>query len=93
MIGKEKGLQFSSLNETNIMDVPIGDLRFRYAYYRYFIQFLVDNYGLEKLQQYIKKYMNDPKDYKIIFIEVYQNDLSTILDKFYSYLNFENRTS
>jgi len=84
---KERGLEFTSLNETNIMNVPIRDLRLRYAYYKYFIQFLVETYGLEKLQEYIKKYLINPREYKNIFLEVYQNDLSIILDKFSLYLN------
>ncbi len=84
---KERGLEFTSLNETNIMNVPIRDLRLRYAYYKYFIQFLVETYGLEKLQEYIKKYLKNPKDYKNLFNEIYLSDLASILDKFSLYLN------
>ena len=86
---KARGLELTSLNETNIMDVPIRDLRLRYAYYKYFIEFLVETYGLEQLQEYIKKYLNNPEDYKAIFLEVYQNDLPAILDKFSSYFDPE----
>jgi hypothetical protein len=31
----------------------------------------IETYGIEKFQAYLKSYINNPKSYKIIFPEVY----------------------
>ncbi|MFC1622714.1 peptidase MA family metallohydrolase [Patescibacteria group bacterium] len=90
---EEKGLDFSSLNEVDIWDVPVQDKKIRYSYYQYFIQFLVKEYGLDKMQIYLKKYLNNPIDYKNIFIEVYDENLNSILDKFNNYIKNKKNTT
>jgi hypothetical protein len=79
---KANSLEFTSLYEKNPLRMSLQEVRLRYTYYRFLIEFLVDTYGIEKLQQYLKRYVNDPQDYKKLFIEVYSENLSTILDRF-----------
>ena len=74
------------LNESNIMQVPLQDIRLRYAFYGFFIQFLVEHYGLEKMQEYISSYLNDPTGYISLFLNVYGEELSSILACFSAYL-------
>jgi hypothetical protein len=80
------GLSLNRLNESNIMKVPIQEIRLRYAFYGYFIQFLVEHYGLEKMQEYIKSYLNDPAGYQSLFPDIFGDELSSILARFTSYL-------
>ena len=58
------------------------ELKFSYSYYRYFIEFLVKYYGIKKLQEYLKAYINKPENYNKIFVKVYSNDLDEILKKY-----------
>ena len=80
-------LGFDKLYEKNPhkMDVRMNTLY--YTYYRFFIEFLIESYGIEKYQIYLKKYISYPKKYKILFNEVYKNDLIEILKKFNTYMN------
>lgn len=48
----------------------------------FFVEFLVEHFSLEKLQRYLKKYLETPDDYKKIFEEVYLINLDDILIKF-----------
>lgn len=84
----EKGLDLSSLNEANIIKVPVKDKRILYTHYRYFIEYLVNNYGLEKLQEYIKRYIDNPSDYENLFVEVYKEELVYILKNYDKYISF-----
>jgi hypothetical protein len=78
---------FSDLHEKNPLRMSLREVKLYYTYYRLFVEFLIDNYGIEKLQQYLKKYIEDPDDYKNLFSEIYPHDLNEILDKFSSTLN------
>jgi len=80
-------LNFASLFEKNPLKMSINELKLRYTYYRFFIEYLVDNFGIKKLQEYLKKYIKNPQVYKELFIEVYSNDLEMILARFSSSLN------
>jgi hypothetical protein len=82
---------FTSLYEKNPLKMSIREVRLRYTFYRFFIEFLVENYGLKKLQDYLKKYISNPGDYKELFVEVYSSDLNKLLDKFNSSLNWRNK--
>jgi len=44
-------------------------------------------YGIEKLQTYVRSYIINPKTYKQIFPQVYDKDLYEILQEFNSYMN------
>ncbi len=84
---KDKGMAFDSLYEENPLEMDGTVIRLKYTYYRFFIEFLIETYGSEKFQAYLKNYMNDPKSYKTIFPEVYNEDLNEILRKFNAYMN------
>ncbi len=86
---------FSSLYEGNIMKAPKNEIRFRYAYYGYFIGFLIDNYGHGKLIKYLRNYIESPVDYKHLFAKVYQKNIEELLKEFRIYMQrsvirFEN---
>ncbi len=73
---------FTSLYEKNPIKMSIREVRLNYTFYRYFIEFLIENYGMKKLQDYLKKYISNPGNYKELFVEVYSGDLNKLLDKF-----------
>ena len=86
-ICKISNFHFACLHEKNPLKMSIEEMMIKYTYYRFFIDFLVGNYDLNKFQQYLKEYIKDPDRYKRLFIEVYANDLDTILNEFNSSLN------
>lgn len=86
---EEKGLQFNSLYMENPQDMDKNIIRLKYTYYRFFIEFLIDYYGIEKFQAYLKSYCINPKNYNSIFVDIYNNDLNEILLKFDSYLKIQ----
>jgi len=80
------GFRFTSLHEKNPLKMSLREIRLKYTYYRFFIEYLIENYGIEKLHQYLKKYIHDPAGYKNLFPEIYSADLDAILNKFNSSL-------
>jgi len=83
----EKGLTFNNLYEENPLEMDGSIFRLKYTYYRFFVEFLIETYGLEKLQAYLKSYIINPKNYKIIFPEIYDEELKEILQKYNAYMN------
>jgi len=79
-------LSFDSLYEENPHDMGRDIIQLKYTYYRFFVEFLIETYGLEKLQDYLKDYMISPESYRIIFPEVYGLELNEILEKFDMYM-------
>lgn len=70
----------------NPQDMSWQELQIKYSYYRYFIEFLVETYGISKLQEYIKLYLHDPDTYSELFMKVYSTDLDEILKVYFSKL-------
>jgi hypothetical protein len=83
---KTKGLRFNHLFMENPHDMDRSIIRLKYTYYRFFIEYLVDTYGLEKLQTFIKAYIYNPKDYNELFPKVYGNELDEVLLGFKAYM-------
>lgn len=50
------------------------------------VEFLIDNHGIKKLQEYLKYYIKTPDKYLKIFMDVYSFDLNTVLNDFNSSL-------
>jgi hypothetical protein len=84
---KSNGLTFDSLYTENPHDMDRSIIRLKYTYYRFFIEFLVETYGIGKFQSYLKSYINNPKAYQMIFPEVYNEELNQILSSFSTYMN------
>ena len=84
---KSKNLRFTSLLAENPLNMNTSEIRFRYTFYKFFIEFLVKDYGIESLHQYLKRYIKSPRDYKKLFSEIYSTDLNELLSKFNIYLN------
>ncbi len=82
-------LAFDSLYEQNPWKMDRNIFAQKYTYYRFFVQFLIDAYGLEKFQAYVKEYLRAPLDYKLLFPKVYNEDLNGILKKFDAYMHQE----
>ena len=57
-----------------------NDGRFNYALYGYFMDYLIEEYGLEKLQNYIRQYLAAPQDHRQLFQAEYGIALSQALD-------------
>lgn len=83
-LAKKNGISFTSLYEKNPLKMSAAEAKLRYSYYRFFIEFLVDNYGIEKLQGYLKRYINNPDAYKDYFVEIYSKDVEVILQEYKS---------
>jgi hypothetical protein len=83
----KKGLTFDNLYEENPLEMDGSIFILKYTYYRFFVEFLIETYGIEKLQAYLKSYIINPKSYKIIFPEIYDEELIEILRKYNAYMN------
>ena len=84
---KRNGLSFDDLYMENPHNMHKSIIRLKYTYYRFFIEFLITTFGIEKFQAYLKSYINNPKNYKLIFLETYNEELSEILQKFHKYMD------
>jgi hypothetical protein len=84
---KGRGLTFDRLYEANPHEMDSSIIRLKYSYYRFFIEFLINTYGITELQYYLKCYIEEPERYELIFSEVYHEDLDHILQKFKTYMN------
>jgi len=62
--------------------MSIHELPLNYTYYQLFVEFLVNQYGLNTLQNYLKRYIEEPQSYKRLFGDVYGCELDSILVKF-----------
>ncbi|MFC2115480.1 peptidase MA family metallohydrolase [Bacteroidota bacterium] len=82
----ENKLTFDNLYEENPLEMDGSIFKLKYTYYRFFIEFLINTYGLEKFHSYLKRYIYTPQNYKIIFTEVYEEDLNEILKNFNYYM-------
>ena len=85
-IWKEKGLTFDKLYEENPLKMG-SSFNLKYTYNRFFIEFLIETYGLEKFQSYLKSYINNPKIYKHIFSTIFGENLEEILHKFNTHMS------
>ena len=85
-IWEGQGMTFDRLYEDNPLKMR-SVFSLKYTYYRFFIEFLIETYGLEKFQAYLKIYVNNPVNYKLIFPSVYNEDLILILQKFSVYMS------
>ena len=81
---KSKNLRFVNFHEKNPLNMSIGEIRLKYTFYKFFIEFLVKEFGIKKIQQYLKKYIKNPHNYKKLFPEIYFMDLNELLRKFNS---------
>ncbi len=83
----EKGMGFDSLYEADPHEMDKDIIRLKYTYYRFFTEFLINTFGLEQLQYYLKSYITNPENYKALFSEVFNEDIYAILVKFNKYMN------
>lgn len=86
-IWKGRGLRFNKLYEENPLEMDRSMFRLKYTYYRFFVDFLIESFGLDKFQAYLKSYTSNPSNYKIIFDEVYNEHLNELLRKFKIYMH------
>jgi hypothetical protein len=86
-ICKSRRVSFNTLREQNPLEMSFSDLKLNYTYYQLFIDYLINQYGLESLKYYIKLYIKAPDNYREMFKTVYGSDLEGILDSFKSSLN------
>ena len=82
----KKGLQFNSLYMGNPHEMDRNTIRLKYTYYRFLIEFLIETYGLDKLQSYVKNYSENPENYEEIFLGIYNNHLNDLLRDFNTYM-------
>jgi hypothetical protein len=83
---KQNNIQFTSLFEQSPQNMSFTELTFKYTYYRFFIEFLINRYGIDKLQLYLSKYKDKPENYEQFFNVIYSKQLNEILKLYYSTL-------
>lgn len=76
---KQDYVQLPTIKEKSPQNMSWEELQLEYSYYNYFIEFLVESHGLERLQEFIKMYINEPENYRELFVKVYSIDLNEIL--------------
>ncbi len=64
---------------TNLDD---KDYKFKMSVYKYFVAFLITEYGDNRFTNFMNQYIDSPGNYKIIFYEVYDKPLKLVLDEF-----------
>ncbi len=79
--------RFTGLNEGNPLSMPSRDLRLNYTYYRVFVEYLAETRGIEKMRDYLGRYIQDPDRYRELFPEVCSIDLEEIIREFRSTLD------
>lgn len=89
-ICKSNQISFSSLREQNPLDMSFPNLKLNYTYYQLFVEYLVSQYGQEPLQDYIKRYIDEPGNYREMFPTVYGSELDVILVAFKASLGLSN---
>jgi hypothetical protein len=62
------------------------ELQLKYSYYRYLVEFLIEEYGMKKLQEYLKRYIQDPESYQDLFIRVYPISLDEVVRRYHARL-------
>lgn len=84
---RERGHTFDDLFMKNPLEMDKSMIRLYYSYYRFFVEFLIETCGLEKLQEYLRNYCKDPASYLHIFRKVYHAELNQKLAEFNNYMN------
>ncbi len=74
--------QIPILKEQTPQNMSWKQLQLEYSYYRYFMEFLIENYGLEKMHRYIKRYIDAPLNYKKSFLGVYPVELGSVFNAY-----------
>jgi len=74
-------IDFTSLQRRNPLKMPVRDLRLQYTFYRLFIEYLIDRYGLETFQRFLKWYIQDPDAYEKLFAGIYGIDMHIMLEQ------------
>ena len=59
-----------------------GSVPFRYAAWHYFLRYLTERHGREKLQRFLLAYMDDPGSYQAQFARVYGQSLADAVADF-----------
>lgn len=80
------GFQFNSLYMENPHEMSENIIRLKYTYYRFFTEFLIETFGIENFQAYIKSYIDNPQNYEVIFSEIHNKELNEILRDFDAYM-------
>jgi hypothetical protein len=80
-------IQVTNFDDNHPSNMPWQELRLKYSYYGYFIEFLVENYEIENLQNFTKLYLDDPDNYVKIFSKEYTTDLNEVIKKYHLSLN------
>jgi len=89
-ICRNENFQFNGLNEMNPHQMSFKELKFNYTYYKFFIDFLIDTYGLKAFHNYLSEYLEEPQEYMNLFLSIYKSDLGTLLNHFKLSLDLED---
>lgn len=68
---KEEFLHILGEKKPDFFNLNPDEPKFNYTLYRYFIQYLMDTFGKEKFQTFLKAYIEDPREYRKLFSDMY----------------------
>ncbi len=78
--------ELMNLNVKNPLDMSLLEMKLNYTHYKFFVEFLINNYGIQKFQNYLQSYLDNPQNYKLLFTEIYGTRLDNLLEEHYSFL-------
>ncbi len=58
------------------------DAKFNYTLYKYFISYLIDQYGKGRFESFMRQYLESPGNYKLIFFEEYDKTFKLVVEEF-----------
>lgn len=75
-------LEYSDNSAKLFNNLDSKNYKFQLMVYKYFFVYLVNQYGDTLLRSFVKKYLESPGNYRIIFFEVYNKPMKSVIDDF-----------
>ncbi|MFC1725167.1 hypothetical protein ACFL4T_06045 [candidate division KSB1 bacterium] len=85
-ICRQMDLKFDSIYPGRALDFEKGEMKFKYSLYGFFVQFLIEKYGMDMFREYVKEYIKEPENYKKFCLEIYGESFKIMLSRFEKYV-------
>ncbi len=72
-----RNISFDSVLPGNPRSFSREDINFRYTYFRYFVEFFREKYGIVKFHEFVVQYLENPKKYPRIYEDIFGTDIKT----------------
>ena len=81
-IMRDKKLIYNEKSGKLFENLDPKDSKFNYTLYKYFISYLIDEYGTGRFESFMKQYLESPGNYKLIFFEEYDKPFKLVVEEF-----------